>query len=174
MPYSEMDSTTRNKLALLSQRARAEPRLRFTSLAHLLNEGFLRECYHRLGRDRACGIDGVSWKDYGERLEEHLTDLVSRLKAKRYKGPPTRNPALGTPRRSLPGGCTSRRTSTRSDRWVCRPWRIRSCRKGSPRFWRRSTSRIFWTARTAFVRAAVVIRLWPWCTRRSPADRFTT
>lgn len=90
MPYSEMDPTTRSKLALLSQRAREEPRLRFTSLAHHLNEGFLRECYHRLGRDRARGVDGISWKEYGERLEENLTDLVSRLKAKRYKPQPSR------------------------------------------------------------------------------------
>ncbi|HNS22991.1 MAG TPA: hypothetical protein PKH24_21005 [Sedimentisphaerales bacterium] len=90
MPYSEMDPGTRTQLALLSQRAREEPQLRFTSLAHLLNEGFLRDCYHRLGRDRACGIDGVSWKEYGERLDENLTDLVWRLKAKRYKPQPSR------------------------------------------------------------------------------------
>jgi group II intron reverse transcriptase/maturase len=60
------------------------------SLAHLLNEGFLKECYFELGRDRASGIDGVSWKEYGERLDENINDLVARLKAKRYRPQPSR------------------------------------------------------------------------------------
>ena len=90
MPYSEMDNITLTKLALISQRARKEPKFQFTSLAHLLNEGFLKECYYRLGRDRAGGIDGVSWKEYGEKLDENIIDLVSRLKAKRYKPLPAR------------------------------------------------------------------------------------
>jgi len=56
----------------------------------LLNEGFLKACYCKLGRDRASGIDGVSWKEYGERLDENLRELVMRLKAKRYKPQPCR------------------------------------------------------------------------------------
>jgi len=90
MPYTEMDNITPTKLALISQRARKDPEFQFTSLAHLLNEGFLKECYYRLGRDRASGIDGVSWKEYGENLDENISDLVSRLKAKRYKPLPAK------------------------------------------------------------------------------------
>lgn len=90
MPYTEMDNITLAKLALISERARKEPKFQFTSLAHLLNEGFLRECYRGLGRDRASGIDGVSWKEYGERLDENIGDLVARLKAKRYRPQPSR------------------------------------------------------------------------------------
>ena len=84
MPYTEMDNITPAKLALISERARKDPKFQFVSLAHLLNEGFLKECYYRLGRDRASGIDGVSWKEYGENLDENISNLVSRLKAKRY------------------------------------------------------------------------------------------
>ena len=47
------------KLALISERACRESKCQFTSLAHLLDEGFLAACYYRLGRDRASGIDGV-------------------------------------------------------------------------------------------------------------------
>jgi len=65
----------------------------FTSLAHLLNERFLEHCYHRLGRDRASGIDGVTWQEYGENLEENLKDLVARLKGRRYKPLPARRAA---------------------------------------------------------------------------------
>jgi len=70
MPYTEMDNITLTKLALISQRARKEPKFQFTSLAHLLNEEFLKECYYSLGRDRASGIDGVSWKEYGNRRSQ--------------------------------------------------------------------------------------------------------
>jgi RNA-directed DNA polymerase len=90
MPYTEMDNITPSKLALISERAQKDPKFQFTSLAHLLNEGFLKECYCELGRDRASGIDGVSWKEYGERLDENIGDLVGRLKAKHYKPKPSR------------------------------------------------------------------------------------
>jgi group II intron reverse transcriptase/maturase len=85
-----MENLTLTKLALISERARKEPKLQFTSLAHLLDEGFLKKCYFSLGRDRASGIDGVSWKEYGEQLDENLKDLVARMKAKRYKPLPAR------------------------------------------------------------------------------------
>lgn len=90
MPYSEMDNSTLALLPLISERARKEPKLQFTSLAHLLNEKFLRECYLELGRDRASGIDGVSWQAYGENLDESLANLVKRMKAKQYKPQPAK------------------------------------------------------------------------------------
>ena len=90
MPYTEMENITLTKLALISERARKEPKCQFTSLAHLLNEEFLKECYLSLGRDRASGIDGVSWEEYGRKLEDNLKDLVIRMKAKRYKPQPSK------------------------------------------------------------------------------------
>jgi RNA-directed DNA polymerase len=89
-PYTEMDRLPRTTLALISERARKEPSCQFTSLAHLLNERFLEECYYSLGRDRASGIDGVSWKEYGEQLDDNLKDLVARMKAKRYRPQPSK------------------------------------------------------------------------------------
>ena len=90
MPYAEMENITLTRLALLSERARREPQFQFTSLAHLLNEGSLKGCYYSLGRDRASGIDGVSWKEYGEQLDENLNHLVARMKAKQYKPQPAK------------------------------------------------------------------------------------
>jgi RNA-directed DNA polymerase len=43
-----------------------------------------------IGKDKACGIDGMSWQEYGQQLDENLEDLVIRLKAKRYKPLPAR------------------------------------------------------------------------------------
>ena len=77
-------------LALISEMARTDADLQFTTLAHVLDAGFLRECYYQLGRDRASGIDGVSWKEYGKQLDENLDDLVTRMKAKRYKPQPSK------------------------------------------------------------------------------------
>jgi group II intron reverse transcriptase/maturase len=85
-----MGNITQTKLALISEWAQKDPKLQFTSLAHLLNEGFLKECYYDLGRDRACGIDGVSWKEYGENLDENISNLVPRLKAKRFRPLPAK------------------------------------------------------------------------------------
>ena len=90
LPYTEMENRTLTKLALITERTRQEPQLQFTSLAHLLDVDFLRGCYFELGRDRASGIDGVSWQEYGKPLEENLATLVERMKAKRYKPQPAK------------------------------------------------------------------------------------
>lgn len=80
-----MENFTQTKLALISKRARQDSKFRFGSLAHLLNTEFLRECYMSLGKEKACGIDGMSWQEYGQHLDDNLENLVMRLKAKRYK-----------------------------------------------------------------------------------------
>jgi RNA-directed DNA polymerase len=85
-----MENRTLTKLALITQRARQDSTFQFTSLAHLLDTEFLRECYRSLGKEKACGIDGVSWQDYGKHLDENLIHLVERLKAKTYKPLPAK------------------------------------------------------------------------------------
>lgn len=85
------------KLSSLTQRARGDPRGKFTSLAHLLTEDFLLECFKELKRDKAPGIDRVTVKEYEEHLEENLKDLVVRLKAKRYRPRPVRRVYIPKP-----------------------------------------------------------------------------
>jgi len=85
-----MGNLTQTKLALISRRAHEDSTFQFTSLAHLLNAEFLRGCYRSLGKDKASGIDGKSWHDYGENLDENLVNLVERLKAKKYKPLPAK------------------------------------------------------------------------------------
>jgi len=89
MPDAEMD-TTFAKLTLISKRAQEEPKCQFTSLAHLLNTGYLEACYRKLGRNRACGVDNVTWKEYGKELDANLESLVERLKSRKYKPLPAR------------------------------------------------------------------------------------
>lgn len=80
----------RTKLMSLTLRARRSPDCKFTSLAHLLTEDFLKGCFWELKRDKASGIDGVSVKGYEVSLNENIRDLVVRLKAKKYKPQPVR------------------------------------------------------------------------------------
>jgi group II intron reverse transcriptase/maturase len=85
------------KLESLTLRAREDPKCKFTSLAHLLSEDFLKECFRELKRDKASGIDGVTVQGYEVNLEDNLKDLVGRLKAKRYRPQPVRRVYIPKP-----------------------------------------------------------------------------
>jgi len=103
MSYPEMKGTW-FKLSLISERAEKEPNLQFTSLAHLLNVGFLKDCYNSLNRNRAVGIDNVSWLDYGENLVVNLEKLVGKMKCKKYNPIPAKRvyiPKNATEKRPL-------------------------------------------------------------------------
>jgi group II intron reverse transcriptase/maturase len=78
------------KLKLIAERAKQDKKVKFTSLAHLINEESLAACYRELKKDKACGIDGVTVEAYGENLEEKLKELVQRMKEKRYRPKPVR------------------------------------------------------------------------------------
>jgi hypothetical protein len=84
MAYTEVNKTW-DKLSLISEHAKREPQLQFTSLVHLLNMGFLKDCYNSLNRNKAVGIDGVSWKEYGENLDDNVERLITRMKNRRWK-----------------------------------------------------------------------------------------
>jgi group II intron reverse transcriptase/maturase len=85
-----MGSDAETKLALISLRAQQEPHYQFTGLAHLLSEGFLEKCYRGLGRNKAAGFNGASWKEYGVDLEKNLNGLAARLQEKQYRPLPAR------------------------------------------------------------------------------------
>lgn len=89
MLYTDIGKTWQI-LPLISGHARRDPSFQFTSLAHLLDEEYLRDCYTSLNRNKAVGIDTVSWEDYGRNLDENLERLVSKLKRKKYTPKPAR------------------------------------------------------------------------------------
>src|SRR6266436_2599657 len=67
-------------LRRIRQAAERDSKVKFTSLLHHISSvDMLREAYFSLKRDAAPGIDGQTWRDYGEDLEEHLRDLSGRL-----------------------------------------------------------------------------------------------
>ena len=57
------------ELNRLSEIAARDSKVKFTSLAHLLTEEYLKGCYRELNHQAAAGIDRVSYATYGEDLE---------------------------------------------------------------------------------------------------------
>jgi group II intron reverse transcriptase/maturase len=71
--------------------AARERRMRFTALLHHIYElETLRAAYRSLKREAAAGVDGETWRHYGERLEENLRDLADRVKHGAYRAKPVR------------------------------------------------------------------------------------
>lgn len=71
------------------QAAKGNEQLKFTALLHHINIDLLRNSYYRLKRQAAPGVDGVVWQDYGEGLEERLTDLHGRIHRRAYRAKPS-------------------------------------------------------------------------------------
>jgi hypothetical protein len=61
-------------LARVRQAARRDRKQRFTALLHHVYER-LRAAYLALKRGAAAGVDGETWRHYGENLEANLQDL---------------------------------------------------------------------------------------------------
>src|SRR3990172_2752474 len=78
------------ELLRVVERARREPEGRFHSLAHLIDVPALERAYHRMRKDAAVGVDGITKEQYGQELEANLQDLHARMKAKRYRHQPIR------------------------------------------------------------------------------------
>jgi len=78
-------------LERIRQAASRDKKMRFTALLHhVYNLDTLREAYFALKRDAAPGVDGQTWRDYGEALEDNLLDLSDRLKRGAYRAKPVR------------------------------------------------------------------------------------
>ncbi len=73
------------ELSKIAEKAKTDPELRFTSLAHLLTPEFLKETWKQMNRHGAGGVDGETIRDYERDLEGRIGDLHERLKAGRYK-----------------------------------------------------------------------------------------
>jgi len=77
-------------LLRVMERARRNPQERQLALAHLLDEEALKRAYHRVRKDAAVGVDGVTKEAYGQNLEENIQDLHRRLRTMKYRHQPIR------------------------------------------------------------------------------------
>jgi len=75
----------------IRQAAETDKGRRFTALLHHVYDiRNLRQAYFSLKRDAAPGVDGVTWRAYGEQLESNLKDLSERLGRGAYRAKPVR------------------------------------------------------------------------------------
>jgi RNA-directed DNA polymerase len=78
--------------------ARKDRKQRFTALFHhVYNTDRLRDAYLALKRDASTGVDGETWRHYGETLEDNLADLAGRLKRGAYQAKPVRRVYIPKP-----------------------------------------------------------------------------
>jgi len=89
-PVTETQSSgqAEARLGRLRAAAQRDRTLRLNNLMHHIGIDLLRKAYLALNRKAARGIDGLSWKDYGEGLEARLVDLHARLHSGRYRPQP--------------------------------------------------------------------------------------
>ena len=84
---SDSISTKRQRIATL---AKQSPQMAFTTLAHHIDLGWLKEAYRRTRKDAAAGVDGQTAGAYAEHLEDNLRSLRERAKSGTYHAPPVR------------------------------------------------------------------------------------
>jgi RNA-directed DNA polymerase len=108
MSRTQGRSSMSSALERIRQAARRDKRQRFTALLH---HGYavesLRAAYLGLKREAAAGIDGETWRHYGEELERNLLDLSERLKRGAYRVQPVRRAYIakaGEPQKLRPLG----------------------------------------------------------------------
>ena len=72
------------------RKARLDKEARFTALLHHVDVDRLRAAYRALNPRAATGVDGMTWRSYGDDLEANLRDLHARVHCGRYRARPTR------------------------------------------------------------------------------------
>jgi RNA-directed DNA polymerase len=90
-PRTQGRAGVHSALERVRQAAARDKKLQFTALLHHIYDGdALRAAYLSLKREAAPGVDGETWRHYGEALEENLRDLSDRLKRGAYRAKPVR------------------------------------------------------------------------------------
>ena len=77
-------------LAGVRKAARDNKEMKLTALLHHLTVDLLRESFYSLKRKAAPGVDGVTWQEYENGLEDRLTDLHGRVHRGAYRAKPSR------------------------------------------------------------------------------------
>jgi len=78
-------------LERVREAARKDRKQQFTALLHhVYDVERLRSAYLGLKRDAAAGVDGETWRHYGESLEANLQDLSGRVKRGAYRAKPVK------------------------------------------------------------------------------------
>ena len=72
------------------ERAKSQKKERFTALLHHVDVERLRRAYFALKRAASPGIDGITWRQYGQSLEANLNELHGRIHRGAYRALPSK------------------------------------------------------------------------------------
>src|SRR2546429_7487608 len=78
------------QLDQIAKKAKSNPKLRFTSLAHLLTPEFLTETWKQMNRRGASGVDGETTKEVEQGLDTRGQEMCGSFKRGAYRAPPVR------------------------------------------------------------------------------------
>jgi group II intron reverse transcriptase/maturase len=77
-------------LERVREAAKQDGKQKFTALLHHISIDLLRESYNSLKKKAAPGVDGMTWREYGEDLEARIGDLHGRIHRGAYRARPSR------------------------------------------------------------------------------------
>jgi len=86
-----------SELDRVRQVARKDRDVRFTALLHHVTVDRLEAAYRAIRPGAAPGVDGITWKDYGQDLEANLRDLHARVHRGAYRARPSRRAYIPKP-----------------------------------------------------------------------------
>jgi RNA-directed DNA polymerase len=84
-------------LADVRRVARELKEMKFTAMLHPLTVALHRESFYALKRKAAPGVDGVTWQECENGLEDRLADLHSRVHRGAYRAQPSRRVNIPKP-----------------------------------------------------------------------------
>lgn len=73
------------KLQRIADLAKQDEEIKFTSLAHLLTPGLLKDCFLKLNQKGAPGPDGVTMSEYKANLDQNIESLWLELRTGKYR-----------------------------------------------------------------------------------------
>ena len=88
--HSKDGITWLTKLKRIGELSATDDDLVFNNLGHLISADMLKEQYRQLDGKKAVGVDGVSKRAYGKRLDENINSLIRRIRRGTYKPKPAR------------------------------------------------------------------------------------
>ena len=89
MPATSIAEDISPGLLKVMERAK-DPAFVFLSLAHLIDEAALTRAFHRIRKDAAVGVDGITKEQYKKDLQNNIRDLHERMRAMRWRHQPIR------------------------------------------------------------------------------------
>jgi group II intron reverse transcriptase/maturase len=96
-PGRRADLSASSDLDRVRQAARKDKDAKFTALLHHVTIDRLRAAYWAIRPNAAPGIDGVTWRDYGQALESNLRELHARVHRGAYRARPSRRVFIPKP-----------------------------------------------------------------------------